>query len=104
MASDTLRSSRANAPTRRTSLGTQDEYQPREIPPPWNKESSARTVIRWSVPIYRRADINEDGKVDAADQGMLFADWSTDAWRSDHNDDGVVNGADLGRLQEEWNP
>ena len=54
--------------------------------------------LEWSVRLHPAEDINLDGVVDGADQGLLFADWGSDNFRSDLNRDGVVNGADLGLL------
>ena len=66
--------------------------------------NTRETPIRWTVPLFLRADIDEDGRVDSRDQGMEFADWGTNAWRSDLNGDGRVDGRDLGMVQEAWTP
>ena len=48
------------------------------------------------------ADVNSDGIVDAADQGLLMAAFGTDNPLYDLNQDGVVNGDDLGILLSQW--
>jgi len=51
------------------------------------------------------ADITEDGRVDAADLGVLLAVWNTDGGsisQADINNDGVVNASDLGVLLGAW--
>lgn len=58
--------------------------------------------LEWSVRLHPAADINQDGKVDAADQGILFSDWGKDATRSDLDRDGKVGGSDLGILNARW--
>lgn len=58
--------------------------------------------LEWSVYIHPAADINMDGKVNAADQGILFSDWGKDASRSDLDRDGKVGGSDLGILNANW--
>ena len=61
--------------------------------------------INWSVNLRLEkqiADINSDGWVDAADQGILMGDWGTDNPRSDLNRDGTVDAADLGILFGQW--
>lgn len=61
--------------------------------------------IDWAVTLRKEsqiADINADGWVDAADQGILMGDWGTDNPQSDLNFDGVVNGSDLGILFSQW--
>ena len=51
-------------------------------------------------------DLNGDGTVDGADQGLLFAAWGphppTFVHPADLNTDGVVNGLDLGILFSHW--
>lgn len=51
-------------------------------------------------------DLNGDGAVDGADQGLLFAAWGpqspTFIHPADLNGDMVVNGEDLGLLMAEW--
>lgn len=63
---------------------------------------SASESLDWSVPLHPAADINQDGTVDSADQGILFSDWGTDAVRSDLDRDGKVDGSDLGILNTRW--
>ena len=58
--------------------------------------------LDWSVHLHPVADINIDGKVDSADQGLLFADWGKDSQRSDLDRDGKVGGSDLGILNSYW--
>ena len=48
------------------------------------------------------ADVNADGIVDSADQGLLMAAFGTDNPLYDLNQDGVVNGDDLGILLSQW--
>ncbi|MCH2161671.1 MAG: right-handed parallel beta-helix repeat-containing protein [Phycisphaerales bacterium] len=47
------------------------------------------------------ADLNGDGVVNAADLGMLLAEWGGDG-SADLNDDGIINAADLGLLLSAW--
>jgi len=51
-------------------------------------------------------DLNHDGTVNGADQGLLFAAWGahppTHIHPADLNMDGVVNGTDLGMLFSHW--
>ena len=59
-------------------------------------------------------DLNDDGKVDGIDLGILLANWSTPTGSpgcqgsipcpSDYNCDGVVDGIDLGQLLANWDP
>jgi len=60
-----------------------------------------------------RADINRDGVVDGADQGLLLGAWGcsttmkdieTNPCAADLNRDGVVDGADSGLLIGAWGP
>lgn len=48
------------------------------------------------------ADVNSDGVVDAADQGLLMAAFGTSDPLYDLNQDGVVDGDDLGILLSQW--
>ncbi|MFO0827278.1 MAG: FG-GAP-like repeat-containing protein [Phycisphaerales bacterium] len=48
-------------------------------------------------------DINNDGKVDAADLAVLLGQWGASG-SADLNGDGVVNAADLATLLGEWGP
>ena len=48
-------------------------------------------------------DINEDGKVDGADLGVLIGSWGVCAGcPADFNGDNTVNGADLGVMIGAW--
>lgn len=61
--------------------------------------------IAWDVVVRNSgmlADLNGDGRVDAADQGILFSAWGTSDRLSDLNTDGVVNAEDLGILLSNW--
>ena len=58
--------------------------------------------ISWSVRLFDRADLNEDGVVDAADFGLLLQGWGNAGTPADINQDGIVNGVDLGWLFERW--
>ncbi|MCP4835904.1 MAG: family 16 glycosylhydrolase [Phycisphaera sp.] len=49
-----------------------------------------------------RGDFNGDGRVDAADLGLLAAAWNTSSPRYDLDDNGIVNAADLGLLLGYW--
>jgi hypothetical protein len=60
--------------------------------------------LDWWAGLRPSGDINADGKVDGADRGLLFADWSTSAQRSDLDANGVVDGDDLGILLQQWTP
>ena len=48
------------------------------------------------------ADVNADGVVDAADQGLLMAAFGTDNPLYDLDQSGVVDSADLGILLSQW--
>ena len=53
----------------------------------------------------KKPDINNDGKVDAKDLGILFSDWGkTDQGNSDLNEDGKVDEKDFVVLKQAWNP
>jgi hypothetical protein len=57
------------------------------------------------VPCDCPADITGDGRVDAADLGVLLAVWNTDGGtipEADINRDGTVNASDLGLLLGSW--
>ena len=62
----------------------------------------AEIEFNWCLDLLPAGDINEDGRVDSTDSGLLFADWGTNAQRSDINRDGSVNGDDLGLLYTQW--
>jgi hypothetical protein len=54
-------------------------------------------------------DLNQDGRVDGADLGLLLASWGSceaaaGSCEADLNADGAVNGADLGTLLANWSP
>ncbi len=49
-----------------------------------------------------RADINHDGRVDAADLSNLLAAWETTTASADINEDGWVNAVDLSLLLSAW--
>ena len=49
-------------------------------------------------------DVNDDGRVDAADLGLLAAAWSTASPDSDIDGDGTVDASDLGLLLGYWGP
>jgi hypothetical protein len=67
-----------------------------------HKGEGTEVPINWCVELLPAGDINEDGRVDSTDSGLLFADWGTNAQRSDINRDGAVNGDDLGLLYTQW--
>ena len=50
------------------------------------------------------SELNGDGRVDAADAGILFAVWGTDGGETgaDFNSDGIVDARDAGALFENW--
>lgn len=48
------------------------------------------------------ADLNSDGIVDAADIGMLLAEWGAKGSAADLNGDGHVGGDDLGEMLSAW--
>ena len=50
------------------------------------------------------ADINQDGVVDGADQGLLLAQWGNLSPECDVNRDGTIDGLDLGLLLSAWGP
>jgi len=58
--------------------------------------------IGWSVDLVDRADLNQDGVVDAVDLGLLVAAFGLYDVREDLNQDGVVDGGDLGWLFLRW--
>ena len=61
--------------------------------------------IAWEVNLRfadMLADIDGNGRVDAADQGILMSDFGTSNPRSDLNNDGTVNSEDLGILLSQW--
>ncbi|MBL9141430.1 MAG: hypothetical protein JNK53_06140 [Phycisphaerae bacterium] len=49
-------------------------------------------------------DLNNDGRVDGADLGMLLAGWGASGHPADLDGNGTVNGADLGMLLSMWSP
>ena len=49
-----------------------------------------------------RYDVNDDGRVDGADLGIMLGAWGTSSPRYDFNRDGTINGADLGGLLGAW--
>ncbi len=66
---------------------------------------TAEISIFWEITTRleaQLADVNSDGIVDAADQGLLMAAFGTDNPLYDLNQDGVVNGDDLGILLSQW--
>ena len=66
---------------------------------------TAEIPIFWEITTRleaQLADVNADGIVDSADQGLLMAAFGTDNPLYDLNQDGVVNGDDLGILLSQW--
>ena len=66
---------------------------------------TVNTPIFWEVVTRlegQLADVNSDGWVDGADQGLIMAAFGTDNPLYDLNQDGIVNGADLGILFTQW--
>lgn len=54
---------------------------------------------------FAPADVNQDGRVDGADLGLLLGSWGSSALPpSDINRDGTVDGTDLGLLLGSWTP
>ena len=49
-------------------------------------------------------DLNDDGVVDAADIGLLFAVWGSDDPEADFDGDGTVGALDLGYVLGYWGP
>ena len=49
-------------------------------------------------------DLNDDGVVDAADIGLLFAVWGSDDPEADFDGDGTVGAFDLGYVLGYWGP
>ena len=47
-------------------------------------------------------DIDGNGRIDAADLGLLIAYWNSSNPDADLNDDGIVNAADLGLMVAVW--
>lgn len=48
------------------------------------------------------ADLDEDGRVDSADLGLLLADWGTSSALADLDQDGLVTGSDLAIVLAGW--
>ena len=68
-------------------------------------ETIEEDPIAWTIELRKAnqvADINGDGIVNSADQGLLMASWNTDDYRSDLNLDGTVDSGDLGILLSQW--
>jgi Ca2+-binding EF-hand superfamily protein len=55
-------------------------------------------------PAFTGFDFNGDGKIDAADLGMLLGAWGTSNAKFDSNGDGKVDGGDLGAFFGSWTP
>lgn len=66
--------------------------------------SELQQSIDWSVEITSpRGDLNEDGSIDAADAGILFAEWGlTGSNLADLSDDFLVDAADASVLFAHW--
>jgi hypothetical protein len=47
-------------------------------------------------------DLNDDGRVNGADLGLMISAWGTNDPAADLNGDGTVNGGDLGLLIANW--
>jgi hypothetical protein len=70
-----------------------------------NANQEVVVPISWNVAIKNAgmlADLNGDGRVDAADQGILMGAWGTSDAIADLNQDGIVNAQDLGILLSNW--
>lgn len=63
------------------------------------QDTSSR-LLRLTPIIY--ADLNQDGRVDGADLGMLLAAWASADPAADLNHNGSVGGEDLGLLLAAW--
>lgn len=50
----------------------------------------------YSADLAHAADVNQNGRVDGEDLGLMLMDFGTSALRSDLNQDGTVDGTDLG--------
>ena len=65
-------------------------------------DGSATAPIEWDFELGALADLDQDGKVDGSDRGLLFADWGEADSPADLNRDGTVDGEDFGLLLEAW--
>tara|TARA_R100001082_G_scaffold105064_1_gene76897 strand:- start:1306 stop:1899 length:594 start_codon:yes stop_codon:yes gene_type:complete len=55
----------------------------------------------YSVEIEPWGDINQDGRINGGDLGLLFGQWGTDS-TADFNSDGIVDAQDLSILLINW--
>ena len=69
-------------------------------PPNQNLDIQVDVIEPESPSRQLAADLNRDGRVDAADAGVLFQNWG--ASTGDLNGDGIVDAADASRLFAEW--
>ena len=60
--------------------------------------------IQNSIDDANDGDLNDDGVVDAADIGLLFAVWGSDDPEADFDGDGTVGAFDLGYVLGYWGP
>ena len=58
--------------------------------------------MKGTIVVTPIGDINNDGKVDGADIGLLIGAWGSSNPAADINHDGVVDGGDLGILLGNW--
>ena len=58
--------------------------------------------MKGTIVVSPIGDINNDGKVDGADIGLLIGAWGSSNPAADINHDGVVDGGDLGILLGNW--
>ena len=70
-----------------------------------NANQEVVVPIQWDLVVRNAgmlADLNNDGRVDGTDQGILFGAFGTDDAIADLNGDGIVDSADLGILLSNW--
>ncbi|MBQ73023.1 MAG: hypothetical protein CMJ67_08990 [Planctomycetaceae bacterium] len=68
----------------------------------------ARETARWLLERSASGltgDLNDDGRVDSADLGLLLAAWGRcEGCDADFDGDGMVGGSDLGQITANWSP
>jgi hypothetical protein len=75
-----------------------------DIPPGYyDRPNLWGDLVLQGAPSDRKGDLNQDGKVDVVDLGILLSNWgSTSKPPADLNKDGVVDVVDLGILLSNW--